>query len=86
MPLYAFVCPCGESREEMRPASERDLPQMCACGQTMARRLQAPHVAWAPGVHPKHETSRALAAAQFEDPGTIKKLDSGELRTGRRWI
>lgn len=40
MPIYVYEChTCFEIEEKLLPAHERDNPQACKCGATMARKL-----------------------------------------------
>jgi len=54
MPLYAYLCECGNAFDRYLPLSEYDAPQACECGKT-ARKvlgLNYLHTAFDPYVSP----------------------------------
>jgi len=40
--IYPFVCPNGHSMEHRLPISDRNIPQICDCGEPSTRQFAAP--------------------------------------------
>lgn len=76
MPTFDFACPVckKESPNQLVRASEL---VRCDCGAEMKKLVAMPAVLWGPGVHPKHEASRALAAKNMEHPNVVAGLKDG---------
>lgn len=44
MPIYSYLCSCGKEETRFLKLAQSDDPQHCACGQQMARKIEAPMV------------------------------------------
>ena len=42
MPIYTFVCECGNEKELIRSIDNRNVPALCECGKLFKRKIEAP--------------------------------------------